>query len=144
MTDSLKIKVERALRLLRSIEPYKDDSMEMAYSGGKDFDVILELARMSGVPYKAIYKNTTIDSPGTIAHAYRAGADIIRPKSSFVQLMEKKGCPGRPTCFCCKELKEYPVLRNVVIGVRRDESRARANRYKEPVACRVFNKREDK
>lgn len=143
MTPELKKKVERALRLLRSITPYGDEPLEVAYSGGKDSDVILELTRMSGVPYRAIYKSTTIDPPGTIAHAMRAGADILRPRKSFFQLVEAKGCPSRFTRFCCQELKDYPVLRNVVIGVRRDESVARARRYREPVVCRVFNKRKD-
>lgn len=143
MTDTLKVKVERALRLLHSIEPHKDEPLEVAYSGGKDSDVILELTRMSGVPYRAIYKNTTIDPPGTIAHAVRAGAEIVRPKRTFFQLIEETGCHGRFTRFCCRELKEYPILRNVVVGVRRDESRARTSRYKEPVVCRVFNKKKD-
>lgn len=143
MTPELKKKVERALRLLRSITPYGDEPLEVAYSGGKDSDVILELTRMCGVPYRAIYKSTTIDPPGTIAHAMRAGADILRPRRSFFQLIEAKGCPSRFSRFCCQELKEYPVLRNVVIGVRRDESGARARRYREPVVCRVFNKRKD-
>lgn len=143
MTGTLEVKVERALRLLRSIRPYGDEPLEVAYSGGKDSDVILELTRMSGVPYKAIYKNTTIDPPGTIAHARRAGAEILRPRRTFFRLIEEKGCPDRHVRFCCRELKEYPVLRNVVIGVRREESRARASRYKEPVVCRVFSKGKD-
>lgn len=143
MTPELKKKVERALRLLRSITPYGDEPLEVAYSGGKDSDVILELTRMSGVPYRAIYKSTTIDPPGTIAHAMRAGADILRPRKSFFQLVKEKGCPSRFKRFCCNELKEYPVLRNVVIGVRMDESVARARRYREPVVCRVYNKRKD-
>lgn len=143
MTGTLEVKVERALRLLRSIRPYGDEPLEVAYSGGKDSDVILELTRMSGVPYKAIYKNTTIDPPGTIAHARRAGAEILRPRRTFFRLIEANGCPDRHVRFCCRELKEYPVLRNVVIGVRREESRARASRYKEPVVCRVFSKGKD-
>lgn len=143
MTPNLTKKIERALRLIRSVPPYKDEPMEVAYSGGKDSDVILELTRMSGVPYRAIYKSTTIDPPGTIAHAMRAGAYILRPRRSFFQLIEDKGCPNRYSRFCCQELKEYYVLRNVVIGVRRDESVARARRYREPVMCRVYNKRKD-
>lgn len=143
MTPNLTKKIDRALRLIRSVPPYKDEPMEVAYSGGKDSDVILELTRMSGVPYKAIYKSTTIDPPGTIAHAMRAGAYILRPRKSFFQLIEDKGCPNRYSRFCCQELKEYYVHRNVVIGVRRDESVARARRYREPVICRVYNKRKD-
>ena len=69
--------------------------MEIAYSGGKDSDVILELAKMSGIEYRAIYKNTTIDPPGTIKHAEENRVEIRRPKESFFSLMMKDDMPGR-------------------------------------------------
>ena len=67
MNEKLKKKVDFAIKLLQSIP--QDGDIEVSYSGGKDSDVILELAKMAGIPYRAIYKNTTIDPPGTIAHA---------------------------------------------------------------------------
>ena len=105
--------------------------------------MILELVRMSGVEYRAIYKCTTIDPPGTIKHCEENGVEIMRPKESFFKMMRDKGIPNRYYRFCCSTLKEYPVLYNVVIGVRTAESRKRAERYKEPVVCRVFNKTKD-
>lgn len=72
MTEELQQKVERALKLIQSAGA--DGSVvEVSYSGGKDSDVILELARMAGIKYKAIYKNTTIDPPGTIRHVKDVG-----------------------------------------------------------------------
>ena len=66
MTDELQKKVDRAVKLIR--QAGRDGmTVEVAYSGGKDSDVILELTRMAGIKYRAIYKNTTIDPPGTIA-----------------------------------------------------------------------------
>lgn len=53
MTDSLRIKVDIALKLLKST--CRDKEVELSYSGGKDSDVILELAKMAGINYKAIY-----------------------------------------------------------------------------------------
>ena len=73
---SLQKKVEQAIRLIKSagrMAEKKGQPVEISYSGGKDSDVILELARMSGINYQAIYKNTTIDPPGTIAHVKEAG-----------------------------------------------------------------------
>ena len=78
MNDKLKKKVDFAIKLLQSI-PTDDGPIELSYSGGKDSDVILELAKMAGIPYRAIYKNTTIDPAGTIAHAKEMGAEVIRP-----------------------------------------------------------------
>lgn len=72
MTEELQQKVERALKLIKSAGA--DGSVvEVSYSGGKDSDVILELTRMAGIKYKAIYKNTTIDPPGTIRHVKDVG-----------------------------------------------------------------------
>lgn len=138
-------KVERSVKLIQSagkVAKEHGQPLEICYSGGKDSDVILELARMSGVNFRAIYKNTTIDPPGTIAHVKANGVEILQPKMTFAQLMAKKGFPTRVARFCCQVLKEYKVLDYAVIGVRRDESRARAERYKEPEQCRVYSTKE--
>lgn len=132
-------KIQRAIRLLQSI-PTDEGAIEISYSGGKDSDVILELAKMAGIPFRAIYKNTTIDPPGTIKHCKDKGVEIIHPKESFVALVERKGMPTRRARFCCKELKEYKVLDRSVQGIRRSESRARKERYHEPEICRVYDK----
>ena len=146
MTEELQKKVDRAVKLLQSAGKMAKEHgqpLEICYSGGKDSDVILELARMAGVEYRAIYKNTTIDPPGTIAHARAMGVEVMQPAQSFREIMEKKGMPNRWRRFCCGILKEYKVLDYAVVGVRRAESRARAERYKEPEACRVYNKAKD-
>ena len=132
-------KVERAIRLLKSI-PTDEGPIEVSYSGGKDSDVILELAKMAGIPYRAIYKNTTIDPPGTIKHCKEKGVEVIHPKTSFMGLVSKKGIPTRRARFCCSELKEYKVLDRSIQGIRRSESNARKERYKEPEICRVYGK----
>ena len=69
MTDELLLKIARAIKLIQAagkVAKEHGQPLEICYSGGKDSDVILELAKMSGVDYRAIYKNTTIDPPGTI------------------------------------------------------------------------------
>ena len=137
MRPELEKKVERAIRLLQSIP--QDGDIELSYSSGKDSDVILELAKMAGIPYRAIYKETTIDPPGTIAHAKEMGAEIIRPKETFFQLVSKSGFPSRFSRECCSVLKEYKVCDRAIQGIRRSESRKRAERYKEPEYCRVYS-----
>lgn len=137
MTDSLQIKVDKAIKLLRST--CRDREVELSYSGGKDSDVILELAKMAGVNYIAIYKNTTIDPPGTITHVREKGVEIIRPKETFLQLIERKGFPTRRARFCCSVLKEYKIMDIAIQGIRRSESHKRAKLYKEPIMCRNYN-----
>ena len=140
MRPELEEKVERAIRLLQSIP--QDGDIEVSYSGGKDSDVILELAKMAGIPYRAIYKSTTIDPKGTIAHAKEMGAEVIRPKETFFQLVSKKGFPSRFARFCCSVLKEYKICDRAIQGIRRSESRKRAENYKEPEICRVYSAKE--
>lgn len=143
MTEQLKHKVDAAIKLLQTYQAaMPDKQIEIAYSGGKDSDVILELAKMAGINYRAIYKNTTIDPPGTIAHVKAMGVEIMQPKMTFFQMIAKKGYPSRYTRFCCSTLKEYKVLDTCVLGVRRDESKKRAKRYVEPSACRIYSKTE--
>jgi phosphoadenosine phosphosulfate reductase len=139
MRQELQKKVDRAIKFLQSI---KSDEIELSYSGGKDSDVILELARMSGIKYRAIYKNTTIDPPYTIAHVKSKGVEIIRPKKNFATLIRENGFPNQFMRFCCKYLKEYKVLDKAIHGIRRSESMKRAERYKEPTYCRVYNKKD--
>lgn len=143
MTDSYysyKKKVDFAVNLLRAIP--QDGKIEVSYSGGKDSDVILELAKMAGIPYRAIYKNTTIDPPGTIAHCKSKGVEIFAPKINFFDLVKKKGCPTMRARFCCEVLKEYKVLNRAIQGIRRSESTKRAKNYHEPEICRVYPTRE--
>ena len=140
MRPGLEKKVERAIRLLQSIP--QDGDIEVSYSGGKDSDVILELAKMAGIPYRAIYKSTTIDPKGTIAHAREMGAEVIRPKKTFFQLISEHGFPSRFQRFCCSALKEYKICDRAIQGIRRSESRKRAENYKEPEMCRVYSAKE--
>ena len=54
--------------------------------------------------------------------------------------MRKAGHPSRFSRFCCAKLKEYKVCDIAIHGIRRSESRARAERYHEPQVCRIYNK----
>ena len=137
MTDSLQIKVDKAIKLLRST--CRDREVELSYSGGKDSDVILELAKMAGINYRAIYKNTTIDPPGTIRHVRENNVEIVRPKETFLQLIERKEFPTRRARFCCQVLKEYKIMDIAILGIRRSESSKRTKLYKEPTLCRIYN-----
>ena len=140
MNDKLKKKVDFAIKLLQSIP--QDGDIEISYSGGKDSDVILELAKMAGIPFRAIYKNTTIDPPYTIQHCKENGVQIIHPKASFFQLVSKCGYPNSKYRHCCAALKEYKVCDRAIQGIRRSESRKRAENYKEPEMCRVYSAKE--
>lgn len=136
---STSIKVKKAIRFLQSIE--FNSVPELAYSGGKDSDVLLWLCHQAGIDFHPIYKSTTIDPPGTISHVEANHVSIIRPSETFLQLIEKKGLPTMWRRFCCQVLKEYYTSPIVMTGVRSCESVRRKARYKEPTMCRIYNKK---
>lgn len=138
ISEELQKKIDRSIKLLQSVAKGYDGEIEVAYSGGKDSDVILQLAKEAGIKFRAIYKNTTIDPPGTIAHVKAMGVEIVQPKQTFFQLLETHGNPTRYYRFCCSELKEYHYdksLAKTIIGVRKSESARRAKAYSEPTEC---------
>lgn len=141
MTPQLQKKVEFAIKLLKQSEIAAkkfDQPVEIAYSCGKDSDVILELAKMAKINYKAIYRNTTIDPPYSRKHALEHGVEIRMPKKSFFQLMKYGGLPTRYYRICCRELKEFKILDVCVMGIRKEESSKRSQRYNEPTECRFY------
>ena len=135
-------KERRAIKILRMYRG--DDPIEVSYSGGKDSDVILALTKMAGIPYRAIYKNTTIDPPYTVQHCKDNGVEVVMPKERFLDIIARKGFPTRRARFCCEVLKEYKILNNAVHGIRRSESTKRAKTYaeNEPIICRNYSKSE--
>ena len=144
VSEQLQKKIDKSIKLLKLYDN-PAEPVEIAYSGGKDSDVILQLAKESGINFKAIYKNTTIDPPGTLKHVRDMGVDVLQPRDgmNFGKLIAKAGMPNRYVRHCCKALKEYKVLDKAVMGVRREESRKRAQRYKEPTECRFYGSKKD-
>ena len=52
ITENLQKKIDRAILLLQGIQNEYDDEIEVAYSGGKDSDVILQLAKEAGIRFR--------------------------------------------------------------------------------------------
>lgn len=105
-------------------EPY-----QLGYSGGKDSDVILHLAKKAGVPFVAVHNLTTVDAPETVRYIKSKPEVLIEyPKMSMWQLIVKhKTPPTRLFRYCCAELKERSGIgKKLVTGVRKAESTKRA------------------
>ena len=140
INKDLQKKIDQSIKLLKVA--CKGKKVELAYSGGKDSDVILQLAKEAEIDFVPIYKMTTIDPPGTIKHARENGCEIRRPEKTFLQLVREKGLPSRFKRFCCGYLKEYKIMDNAIIGVRKAESTKRAKIYKEPILCRIYHNKD--
>ena len=129
-------KIKDSIRILKM--GAQDKTVELSYSGGKDSDVILTLAKMAEISIRPIYKCTTIDPPGTIKHVRDNGVEVVKPEEIFFQLIEKHGFPTMRARFCCDKLKEYKIMDDAIQGIRRYESVKRTKNYKEPFICRIY------
>lgn len=124
-----------AIERLRTFESNalakRDDGYYVAYSGGKDSDVILDLVRRSGVKYTAHYHVTTCDPPELIKHI-KTQNDVVfdKPEITMWALIKKKhGPPLRSRRFCCEHLKERGGIDAIVVtGIRWEESTQRKKR----------------
>lgn len=148
MRKELEERVTRSVLLIRHAYrhcKHRGIRLELAYSGGKDSDVLVELCKMGGVwgdgVIRPIYRNTTIDPSGTIKHCQEVGVEILRSRMSFRDCIVRSGYPSRFQRHCCGELKEFRVEDYVLVGIRRCESAARMKNYKEPEVCRSYNGR---
>jgi phosphoadenosine phosphosulfate reductase len=123
---------------------YVGEPLFVAFSGGKDSVVLLDLVKRSGLPYKAVYSNTTIDPPGTmsfIRHNYPE-VEIRHPKKSFYQLIVDKGLPTRVGRFCCEKLKEKDSIGvRSLDGTRRAEGNKRGHYTPEDCDTRKWMKK---
>jgi phosphoadenosine phosphosulfate reductase len=118
-----------AIERIQSFEP--TEGYYVAFSGGKDSIVTLDLARRAGVRFDAHYNWTTVDPP-ELAHFIRAEYPDVtweRPDTTMWQLIPKKKMPPtRKVRYCCRALKEGGGDgRRVVQGIRWDESTRRKN-----------------
>ena len=70
-TKTLQRKIDHPIDLLRRAEPLAmrmhPDGFHLAFSGGKDSQVLYHIAQMAGVKFKAHMQVTTIDPPEVMA-----------------------------------------------------------------------------
>lgn len=118
---------KQAIEILQTFSG--DEPYQLGYSGGKDSDVILHLAKKAGVQFRAVHNLTTVDAPETVRYVRsKPEVTIEYPKMSMWQLIVKhKTPPTRLFRYCCAKLKERSGIgKKVVTGVRKAESRKRA------------------
>lgn len=117
----------------------------LGFSGGKDSQVVYDLCKRSGVPFKA-YFNRSFESPVTKNFIRQNYPDVIwrhDHRYGFIENIRKVHgglFPSVTTAFCCEDYKHNPkyVDKCSITGVRKAESSKRKSR----TAISVKNKTE--
>lgn len=150
MTEELIAKVRHSADVLKvAVElsrTYYHRPIVICYSGGKDSDVLLDIAvnHLNKSDFVVLNSHTTLDAPDTVYYirrkfeALRAeGIEAIvkypmykGQRDSFWKLCQrKKMLPTRITRFCCAKLKEVSTPHQIAcVGVRAAESKNREGR----------------
>jgi phosphoadenosine phosphosulfate reductase len=146
-------KIELAIERIKDARRYAsqfDRRLVLAYSGGKDSDVLLDLAIKSGVEFEVKHNHTTADAPDTVYHIREVferlnkmgiktiidlppmiNIDGKQQRASMWNLIQHhKSPPTRIARYCCRYLKERNTDTEVhlLLGIRWAESRYRQKR----------------
>ena len=123
-------KVQIAIARIKEFEP--PEGYYVAFSGGKDSVVILDLVKRSGVKFDAHYNITGIDPPELFYFIRDEHPEVQRhrPKVTLWKLIVQESMPPtRLARYCCEHLKEGGGIGRVVMtGVRWAESSKRKQR----------------
>lgn len=142
-------KIKRSIDVIKLAaemsEHYYKKPLLVCYSGGKDSDVLLDIAKRANISFEVMHSLTTVDAPPTVQHIkavfkelQESGikAEIKKPTdkdgnpvSMWRLIPARKMPPTRRVRYCCAVLKEASTpSRFVCLGVRRSESSKRATR----------------
>jgi len=138
----IKGKIRKAtarIKQAREMATNAGNELVVAYSGGKDSDVLLDIAVRSGIPIRVEHNLSTVDAPETIYHVqetfYRLESlgipcKINRPDITMWQLIPKKLIPPtRRARYCCAHFKERRFEnQHLLLGIRWAESPKRRER----------------
>jgi phosphoadenosine phosphosulfate reductase len=123
-------KVAMALDRIKTFEP--PEGYYVAFSGGKDSVVILDLVKRSGVKFDAHYNITGIDPPELYYFIRDQHPEVQRhrlEKTMWELIVKHMMPPTQMMRFCCEYLKERDGKdRRVITGVRWAESTRRSKR----------------
>ena len=100
-------KEKQSIERIRTFDPisngFQDEPYYVAYSGGKDSDVLRILFELSGVKYDLYHNHTTADAPETVRYVRSIpNIHINYPEISMWDLIVKKKIPPtRMIRYCC-------------------------------------------
>lgn len=151
ISNSLQEKINHSYEVLtlaaKMSKLYYQKPLMLCYSGGKDSDVMLQLAIecLDANEFEVINSHTTVDAPETVYYIRERFAELNdkgikscvlyptfkdgSPKSMWNLIPTKSMPPTRLQRYCCAQLKEVSTPnRFIAVGVRESESNLRKGR----------------
>ena len=151
INDILQGKIEQSYKILKLAaeisKTYYKKPLVVTYSGGKDSDVVVQLALECLAPcdFEVMNNHTTVDAPETVYYIRERFAELEkqgvkcavhyphykdgRPMSMWSLIVDKMIPPTRIQRYCCSVLKESTSAnRFIATGVRAAESALRKGR----------------
>lgn len=144
----LKPKIEYSISLLRKAEKLalaydSEDGYFLAFSGGKDSQVLYHIAELAGVKFKAHMNFTSVDPPQVVRFVRKQYPEVVThaPKRSiYAAAVDRMILPTMRVRWCCAEFKEAAGAGKVtLIGIRKQESSRRAKRNEVEINSRKFS-----
>lgn len=116
----------KSIQRLKNFEP--EEGYFVAFSGGKDSQVIYHLCQMAGVKFDAHYSVSSVDPPELVRFIREKYPDVAmeiphdkdgKPVTMWNLIPQKRMPPTRISRYCCEKLKEKSGKgRATVTGVR--------------------------
>lgn len=110
----LRYRIETSVNLLRKAQKIaltydSEDGFFLAFSGGKDSQVLYHIAELAGVKFKAHFSPTTVDLPQLIRFIRTKYPEVLFEKvdkSMFQAAKEVGMVPTMKLRWCCEKFKE--------------------------------------
>ena len=145
----LEQKISLGIEIIKEAEDRYGDKIGIAFTGGKDSTVLLDLIRRSKngkIPFKVITIDTSAEFPEIkeFMEKLKSAWNFEIVKYSNNEALRQKYPIAKDKTDCCNTLKTIPLkesikdlhLKAMFTGIRRDENEARANES-------YFSKRKD-
>lgn len=147
-TPPLRAKILKSIELIQKSEPLalsydQENGFWLGQSGGKDSQVLMHLAQLANVKFKAYFSPTSVDPPEVIRFIRRNYPETeFTPltHSIYDEFIKRKCLPSMRIRYCCEVFKEQGGENKVVlVGVRHSESARRAKRQAVEVTGHKFS-----
>ena len=115
-------KIATSLTRIAEFANHFNNQVYVSFSGGKDSTVLLDLVRKVVPDVPVVFSNTGLEYPEIQAFARSKGAEFVRPKMMFNEVITKYGYP-----IISKEVSEaiYYARRIVRVSTERERERER-------------------